>query len=61
MSVERLYKIKCDGANCRDWIMAKGETLAEARKWARQHGYRTRPHPSPDVRGLRDFCPRHRP
>lgn len=60
MSAERQYKISCDGP-CHDWIIIRCNTLAQARKEARKSGWRTRPHPSPYVAGLQDFCPRHRP
>lgn len=53
MSAERQYKIACDGPNCRDWIIAKVETVAAARKQARKDGWRHR--------DGKDYCRAHRP
>jgi hypothetical protein len=58
----RQYKVHCDGPNCADWILAREDTLAKARAFARRRGWRTRT--TPDWQGrnrTRDYCPRHRP
>lgn len=68
MTAVREYVIHCDYGGCQDWIrctqynlMSKRHdavpTLAEARKWARKHGWRTK-----KVETLtRDYCPGHKP
>lgn len=73
MTAVREYYLYCDYGGCRDMVRCTQynptsgrhdaiSTLAEARKWARKKGWRTK---KVDTIGgdrpTRDYCPRHKP
>lgn len=65
MSMERLYRVRCDHpAGCHLVVMSVATTPENARKLAQQMGWDLGPRDHPRIAGRRentDFCSAHKP